>query len=572
MTMVLEATRPIEDFTRAIRDAKHAQAGELFCQLLSDGVPLRELIHAAVAVEAPYVQVPSHIIEREAELVGVQYDHTSLALRAGLRVQDYMPPGYELLPWAQAVWYMPQGIDICGQLIGTFPGHYARQKGYQLEIDQATDPEVYFADVYEPVRAGTLEERLRAMFKFTVDGDRVRAWQYFLGLAEDATADPSLRPILRHETLFAALIDKEECFVGQSLTSQQGHKALRTRAMFDLADWLGWETALVVFYAGFPDLPTAPRFHTLYDFACGTLKREFGADAATLHERNRTPLSGDEVDGLIAIIHEGGKLPIAGEVTRLLREGRAIQSIADAIFLAGTEYMLKLEAPKAYFLPYHAYDYCNVATSWLRAGQDARSARVLYVMAQTVWAAIEAGGRLRDGRLRLRAAALPRLEVRLRDADRVPAAAGRRPGHPALQPLPPDRLARHPLAADRAGRLREHVRHLPVPAVLHDAAAGAGRRGPYRRRQPLPDLLEDRPAARAAGHGRPDDLHLPGQLEQRPDAGLLRHLAAQPDAAGRAAGLQPAVRRPVLAADGRLDDRARAGPAGEHPSPITQHP
>lgn len=387
--MTLTAARPIEDFTQAIRNAEYAHAGELFCELLRDGVPLKELVHAAIAVEAPYVQVPSHIIEREAELVGVQYDHTSLALRAALRAERYFPDDYRLLPWAQAIWYMPQGMDICGQLMGTFPGHYARQKGFEVDGEHAKDPEVYFPDAYEPVREGTLDERLRSMFKFTVDGDRVRAWQYFLGLVQDAVADPSLQPVVRHHAMFAALVDKEEAFLGQSLTSQQGHKALRTRAMFDLADWFGWENAHVVFYAGFPDLPTAPRFHTLYDFACGILKREFGPDAAALHERNQTPMTPDEVDRLHAVILEGGKFPIAAEITRLLKEGRSLQSIADAIFLAGTEYMLRLEAPKAYFLPYHAYDYCNVATAWFRAGQDARSARVLYIMAHTVWAAIE---------------------------------------------------------------------------------------------------------------------------------------------------------------------------------------
>lgn len=382
-------TPSLESLGQAIRDARHVEAGEIFCRLLREGAPLKQLITYCMEAEAPYVHVPSHIIEREAELQGVQYDHTILGLRAGWRVEPRMPSGYELLPWVQAIWYMPQGMDICGQLMGTFPGHYARSKGYEVPREKRAEPELYFPDVHDPIKDGSFEERLRATFKLTVDGDRVRAWQYFLGLVDDAIADPSLQPIVRHQVLYAALIDKEDSCIGQAMTSQQGHKALRTRSMFDLANWLGWENARAVFYTGFPDLPTSPRFYQMYDIATGLVKRGLGDDAGTLHERNVTPLSDAEIDALIAVIHGDDRWAIAARITDLLKEGRSIQSIADAIFLASAEYMLKLEAPKAYFLPYHAYDYSNVATSWLRGGLDRNSAKVLYLMAQSVHAAAQ---------------------------------------------------------------------------------------------------------------------------------------------------------------------------------------
>ncbi len=383
------AVPSLEALGQAIRDAHHVEAGELVCQLLRDGYPLPELIKYCMETEAPYVHVPSHIIEREAELVGVQYDHTILGLRAGWRVAPYMPSPFEHLPWVQAIWYMPQGMDICGQLIGTFPGHYARQKGYEVTPDKRAEPELYFPDIFEPIRAGTLDERLRAMFKLTVDGERVRAWQYFLGLVQDAIADPSLQPIIRHHVLYAALIDKEESCIGQAMTSQQGHKALRTRSMFDLADWFGWANAHAAFYTGFPDLPTSPRYYQMYDIATSTLKFELKDAAATLHERNTTPLSDAEIDDLVAVIHGDDRWAVARAITERLQAGTSIQSIADAIFVASAEYMLKLENPKAYFLPYHAYDYCNVATSWMRAGLDRNSAKVLYLMAQSVHAAAQ---------------------------------------------------------------------------------------------------------------------------------------------------------------------------------------
>ena len=52
-----------------------------------------------------------------------------------------------------------------------------------------------------------------------------------------------------------------------------GHKALRARAVVDLADYIGWERSHGVFYMGVPDMAVGPLYYSLYDAACVTHDR-----------------------------------------------------------------------------------------------------------------------------------------------------------------------------------------------------------------------------------------------------------------------------------------------------------
>jgi len=57
-----------------------------------------------------------------------------------------------------------------------------------------------------------------------------------------------------------------------------GHKALRARAVLDLADALGWDRAHGVYYMGVPDMAIGPLYYSLYDAACVTISAEFSCD------------------------------------------------------------------------------------------------------------------------------------------------------------------------------------------------------------------------------------------------------------------------------------------------------
>ena len=72
----------------------------------------------------------------------------------------------------------------------------------------------------------------------TMSGDVKRSYGLFLGLA----ADEAVRPKLRDQLLFLGLIDLQDTVMGRKARNT-GHKALRARAVVDLADHIGWERA-----------------------------------------------------------------------------------------------------------------------------------------------------------------------------------------------------------------------------------------------------------------------------------------------------------------------------------------
>src|SRR5262245_65949887 len=96
----------------------------------------------------------------------------------------------------------------------------------------------------------------------TMSGDVRRSYGLFLGLA----ADESVRPLLRDHLLFMGLIDLQDTIVGRKARNT-GHKALRARAVTDLADTIGWERARGVYYIGVPDMAIGPLYYSLYDAA-----------------------------------------------------------------------------------------------------------------------------------------------------------------------------------------------------------------------------------------------------------------------------------------------------------------
>lgn len=108
---------------------------------------------------SPYLHVPSHHkLLPNGEFRNVNYDHTILGIRAGMKLMPYLSDLEQHLTVTQAVYYVPQGLDVWSQLECGFPGHYSRE-----------------------------QEKC-----------------------------------------------EEEAI---------GHKAIRTRSMFDIADWVGWDRA-----------------------------------------------------------------------------------------------------------------------------------------------------------------------------------------------------------------------------------------------------------------------------------------------------------------------------------------
>src|SRR6185369_16094585 len=221
--------------TDAILARDQVRTTELFYRMVKhDGRSVGEALGVVTAAEAPFVQVPSHINFRDGHITLVNNDHTILGLRTSVNLAPFVPEAYRLLPLLQSVWYIPAGLDIWNQLLGKYPGRYATMKGMTVP-PPSYGPFVWHQAAAPITQEGTLEERLHAHMIATMSGDVRQSYGLFLGLA----AEESARPRLRDQLLFLCLIDLQDTIIGRKARNT-GHKALRARAIVDLADAIGW--------------------------------------------------------------------------------------------------------------------------------------------------------------------------------------------------------------------------------------------------------------------------------------------------------------------------------------------
>ncbi len=276
------------------------------------------------------------------------------------------------------MWYIPAGLDIWNQLLGKYPGRYATMKG--LDVPPPSYGPVVWNREQPPIfQEGPLEEQLHTHLIATMSGDVQRSYGLFLGLAADERA----RPLLRDQLLFLGLIDLQDTVIGRKARNT-GHKALRARAVCDLADIIGWERAHGVYYMGVPDMAIGPLYYSLYDAACVTIAAEFPDGGKTLKQTNQTPLTAAEIDEMVRLLMEADSPTIWNLVTTHLRNGRSIRSLGDAIQIGAAELILRTSVPRQFTDGQHPFDYCNTANYWIRTSDNPYQPRILYLMATFV--------------------------------------------------------------------------------------------------------------------------------------------------------------------------------------------
>ncbi|MGE0221662.1 MAG: hypothetical protein AB7F35_09130 [Acetobacteraceae bacterium] len=371
--------KAVDQFTDAILAHDQARTADIFHKLVRrDGRSMGEALSLVTAAEAPFVQVPYHVNMRDGQVTLINNDHTILGLRTSAALTPYMPDSHKMLPMLQSVWYIPAGLDIWNQLLGKYPGRYATMKGMNIPLEDKR-PVVWNDDQEPLVENGTLEERLNSYLITTMSGDVKRSYQLFLGLA----AEESARPALRDTLLFLGLIDVQETIQGRKARNT-GHKALRARAIVDLADYVGWERGHGVYYTGVPDIAVGPLYYSAYDAACVLVTEEFPNAGADLEQTNTTPLSREEIEGFVRLLMEADSPTIWNTVTAYLKAGKSIRSLADTIAVGAAEIILRTTVPRKFTDGQHAFDYCNTANMWLRSSPSPYKARILYLMANFV--------------------------------------------------------------------------------------------------------------------------------------------------------------------------------------------
>lgn len=369
----------IAQLTDAILERDQPRTTDLFFGMVKrEGRSVADALGAVTKAQAPFVQVPSHINVRDGQITLINNDHTILGLRTSVSLAPYLPEPYRLLPLLQSVWYIPAGLDIWNQLAGRYPGRYATMKGMNVPPPDY-GPVVWHQEQAPITEPGTLDERLHAHMIATMSGDVRRSYGLFLGLA----ADPEARPRLRDHLIFLGLIDLQDTVAGRKARNT-GHKALRARAVIDLADFIGWERAGGVHYIGVPDMAVGPLYYSLYDAACVTVVADLPDAGKKLAQTNHTPLTPAEVEEMVDLLMTADGTTVWDRLTTHLKNGVSIRSLGDAIQVGAAELILRTTVGRMFTDGQHPFDYCNTANDWLRTTASPYQVRVLYLMANFV--------------------------------------------------------------------------------------------------------------------------------------------------------------------------------------------
>ena len=373
---MVQGAATVDRLRDEIQGVRYREATTTFCRLVTEEHrPLKDTIKAAIAAAAPYVQVPSHLMRLPTgELRGVNYDHTVLGWRGAISLMNEIGGQRGILPNIQAMWYVPQGLNVWEQVTCEFPGHYARDgeqcnrkfPGQDEHVDRFDGPawnapKIYFED-HAPIETGSVDDRLAAMNWAIAEGQKAEAYGLFLGLAKD----PAIRTRLKDAILFAGITDLQDTIVNRGGYQNIGHKALRARALCDIADYLGWENSHELIYTVVPDLGCSPRLYGLWTEIANICRMEL-PNQASIPKRSDRPLTEREMDVLTEVLVWGGPFDVNATIMGLFKRGAGLLDVGDAVVACFQRYFIDvLEHPFAFLHPTHALDYMNVVQSWIR--------------------------------------------------------------------------------------------------------------------------------------------------------------------------------------------------------------
>jgi len=389
---LVQGAATVERLRGEIQDVRYREATATFCRLVTEAErPLKDMIGSAIAAAAPYVQVPSHLMRLpNGELRGVNYDHTILGWRGAISLMGELKGARSVLPSVQAMWYVPQGLNVWEQVICEFPGHYARDveqcnrrvPGPDVQLNRFdgpawNPPKIHFDD-HAPIDGGSVDDRLARMNWAIAEGDKAEAYGLFLGLAKD----PANRGRLKDAILFAGITDLQDTIINRGGYQNIGHKALRARALVDIADFLGWDNSHELIYTVVPDLGCSPRLYGLWTEISTICRMELPGQAA-IPKRSEKPLSERDLDVLTEAIVWGGPFDVNAAIMDAFKRGAGLLDVGDAVMVCFQRYLIEvLEHPNAFLHPTHAFDYMNVVQSWIRDHDNPHQAKAVFMGAR----------------------------------------------------------------------------------------------------------------------------------------------------------------------------------------------
>ncbi len=383
-TLDLEARRLYDKLEDRVLARDQVGASEAYYGLVKQGRPLPEIVNAGVKIHAPLTHVPYHERIDQGFVNFVNNDHCLLSARATTHLAKLLPPELAGLPMAQTIWYRPTGLDIWNQKINKAPGHYARS-GKPID-GKPVAPVVHWPDQRPEHLDGSLDENLDRWMDLVHRGHVLEAYRVFLGIMQE----PAHRRKALAMMCFAGLIDlQDRVYLNRSYTT--GHKAFRARATVELGNFLGWDNAHHVLYAGALDIAVGPRWYSTYEMACNCIthyieKQKISAipyGGASKKEaeilRQTTPLAREEAEMFLDVVLHGGEPAIHEALSRLLLAGRGPRQILDVLQIGGAQVLLETNDTLNFSIPQHCYEYLNTLGWFYDTFEHPQRLKLLYV-------------------------------------------------------------------------------------------------------------------------------------------------------------------------------------------------
>ena len=359
----LEARRLYDKLEDRILARDQVGASDAYYGLLKCGRPLQEMVAQGVRIHAPLTHVPYHERIDQGFVNFVNNDHCLLSARATTHLSKWLPGPLAGLPMAQTIWYIPTGLDIWNQKINKAPGHYSR--GMTPKGDPVK-PVVHWPDQEAEHIEGTATEKLDHWLDLVHRGHVLEAYRVFLGIMQE----PAHRKEALAQLVFAGLIDlQDRVYLNRSYTT--GHKSFRARATVELGNFIGWDNAHHVLYAGALDIGVGPRWYSTYEMACNCIthyieKQKMSAipyGGATGKEaeilRQTRPLSAGEAEAFIEVVLRRREPEIQEELSRLLLAGFGPRQILDVLQIGAAQVLLETQDTLNFSIPQHCYEYLN---------------------------------------------------------------------------------------------------------------------------------------------------------------------------------------------------------------------
>ncbi len=358
-------------------------ASEAYYGLVKSGRPLPEIIAEGVRIHAPLTHVPYHERIDQGFVNFVNNDHCLLSARATTHLTKLLPQNLAMLPMAQTIWYIPTGLDIWNQKINKAPGHYSRG---MTPTGEPVKPVVHWPDQKAEHIEGSISEKLDRWLDLVHRGHVLEAYRIFLGIMEE----PAHRHTALAQLVFAGLIDlQDRVYLNRSYTT--GHKAFRARATVELGNFLGWENAHHVLYAGALDIGVGPRWYSTYEMACNCITHyiekakisaiPYGGSTAKEADilRQTAPLSKDEANAFLDVVLNGHEPAIHEALSHLLLAGKGPRQILDVLQIGGAQMLLETQDILNFSIPQHCYEYLNTLGWFYDNFQHPQRLKLLYV-------------------------------------------------------------------------------------------------------------------------------------------------------------------------------------------------